>query len=156
MRGYFDCELQSQAISEHAWNFCMKFAGLYSVIRNLVFETWYPVLALGVVKLFCLYVRSYTTPSSPLYSVTCTSRNTSVNPMLEIDNGAVPIPPSYIQNTSSSITLNAPRGLVESGLTGYYTCRIEGDTFFSPHLLYSSKCTAILYTLMHILVRLCL
>ena len=64
-----------------------------------------------------------------------------MNPILEIDNGAVSIPSNYIQNTSSSITLNAPRGLAESGLQGYYTCRTEGDTFLSPHILHSSKYT---------------
>ena len=74
--------------------------------------------------------------------MTCTSRDTSkhVNPMLEIDNGAVSIPDSYIRNDwPSSTTLNAPRGLAESGLQGYYTCRTEGDTFLSPHLLHSSN-----------------
>ncbi len=79
---------------------------------------------------------------SPPYSVTCTSRNTNehVNPMLEINNGAVSIPSSYIQNDwPSSTTLNAPRGLAESGLEGYYTCRTEGDTFLSPHILHPSK-----------------
>ncbi len=83
--------------------------------------------------------------TSSYYSVTCASRNTSqhVNPMLDIDNGAVSIPDNYIQNDwPNSTTLNAPRGLAESGLEGYYTCRTEGDTFFSPHLLHSSKCSS--------------
>ncbi len=90
-------------------------------------------------------MRAYTTPSPPppcMHSVTCTSRDTNehVNPMLEIDNGAVPIPPNYIQNDWPSFTtLNAPRGLAESGLQGYYTCKTEGNTFLSPHLLHSSK-----------------
>ena len=91
--------------------------------------------------IFCLYMRAYTTPL-PLYSVACTCRDTNeqVNPMLEIDNGAVPIPLNYIQNDwPSTTTLNAPRGLAESGLQGYYTCRTEGDTFLSHHLLHSSK-----------------
>ncbi len=81
--------------------------------------------------------------SPPPYSVTCTTVDTNkhVNPMLEIsDNGAVSIPPNYIQNDwPNSTTLNAPRGLAESGLQGYYTCRTEGDTFLSPHILHSSK-----------------
>ncbi len=88
-------------------------------------------------------MHAYTTPSSP-YSVTCTSRDTNehVNPMLEIDNGAVSIPDSYIRNDwPSTTTLNAPRGLAESGLEGYYTCRTEGNTFLSPHILHPSKYT---------------
>ena len=80
----------------------------------------------------------------PPYSVTCASRNTSqhLNPMLNIYNhyGAVPISDSYIKNDwSNSTTLNAPRGLAESGLQGYYTCRTEGNTFLSPHMLHPSK-----------------
>ena len=78
----------------------------------------------------------------PLYSVLCTSGNTSqhANPVLDIENGAVSIPSSYIQNDwPNSTTLNAPRGLAESGLQGYYTCRTEGDTFLSHHILHSSK-----------------
>ena len=78
----------------------------------------------------------------PLHSVTCTSKDTNehVNPMLEIDNGAVSIPSNYIQNDwPSSTTLNAPRGLAESGLEGYYTCRTEGDTFLSHQILHPSK-----------------
>ena len=77
-----------------------------------------------------------------LYSVTCASGDTSqhVNPMLDIDNGAVSIPDSYIQNDwPSSIIMNAPRGLLEPGLQGYYTCRTEGDTFLSPHILHPSE-----------------
>ncbi|XP_064385364.1 uncharacterized protein LOC135334155 isoform X9 [Halichondria panicea] len=75
-----------------------------------------------------------------IISVMCTSRNTShMNPMLDIDNGAVSIPPNYIQNDwPNSTTLNAPWGLAESGLQGYHTCRTEGDTFLSHmhHLLH--------------------
>ncbi len=92
-----------------------------------------------------LIMRIGTTLSSPyIHSVTCASEDTNenVNPILEIDNGAVSIPPNYIQNDwPSSTTLNAPRGLAESGLEGYYTCRTEGNTFFSPHLLHSSECS---------------
>ena len=110
-----------------------------------------------------LYMRilsAYTTPSSP-YSVTCTSRDTNehVNPMLEIDNGAVSIPDSYIRNDwPNSTTLNAPRGLAESGLEGYYTCRTEEDTFFSPHILHSSKSVRIehcMHEVLIIILRLC-
>ncbi len=89
----------------------------------------------------CLYLCVFAQHPHP-YSVTCTSRDTNkhVNPTLEIDNGAVPIPPNYIHNDwPSSTTLNASRGLYESGLQGYHTCRTEGDTFFSPHLLHPSK-----------------
>ena len=95
---------------------------------------------------YCLhmhvYLRNLFGPPPLLCSVTCTSEDTSqyVNPMLEIDNGAVSIPDNYIQNDwPSSTTLNAPRGLYEHGLQGYYTCRTEGDTFLSPHILHSSK-----------------
>ncbi len=89
----------------------------------------------------CVYLGVFAQHPHP-YSVTCTSRDTNkhVNPTLEIDNGAVPIPPNYIHNDwPSSTTLNASRGLYESGLQGYHTCRTEGDTFFSPHLLHPSK-----------------
>ena len=62
--------------------------------------------------------------------------------MLDIDNGAVSIPANYIQNDwPNSTTLNAPRGLAESRLQGYYTCRTEGNTFLSPHILHPSKCS---------------
>ncbi len=77
-----------------------------------------------------------------LYSVTCTSVDTNehMNPMLEIDNGAVSIPPNYIQNDwPKSTTLNAPMGLADSGLHGYHTCRTEGNTFLSRHILHSSN-----------------
>ncbi len=89
------------------------------------------------------YASLYTT-LPPLYSVTCASGDTNVhvNLMLNINNGAVSIPAHYIQNDCMDqihYLDYTHRGLTELGLQGYYTCRTEGDTYLSSHILHPSK-----------------